>query len=177
MSVPGSRALPEQKNWKDLGLPDIRDIDPELLTSAIRECPGAESLEAAWAQVAKGFGLYDGLNSTVIETPICPVLVRREHLLHIVEKRPNARERFTDFAQDTLKKPLEIWKISYDDDSFRLTYIGVYNLKYQMPVVIHIDHGNVLWNFMNCDKKGLNKHRHGELLFQSYRWPKQKGQP
>jgi len=169
MSLQGSRALPDQKNWKDLGLPDIRDIDPGLLISAVRELPGELSLNAAWEQVARGFGLDHGLDAVLIETPYVPILVKREHLLHTVEKRPNARERFTEFARDTLTRPLEIWRVSYDHASFRLSFIGAYNARYQMLVVVHVERGNVLWNFMNCDKKGLNKHRHGELLYRRYR--------
>jgi hypothetical protein len=169
MSLQGSRALPDQKTWKDLGLPDIRDIDPGLLISAVRELPGASSLNAAWEQVARGFGLVHGLDAVLIETPYGPVLAKHEHLLHTVEKRPNARERFTEFARDTLTKPLEIWRVPYDDASFRLSFIGAYNARYQMLVVIHVERGNLLWNFMNCDKKGLNKHRHGELLYRRYR--------
>jgi hypothetical protein len=169
MSLQGSRALPDQKNWKDLGLPDIRDIEPGLLIDAVRELPGASSLNAAWEQVASGFGLDQGLDAVLIETPYGPILVKREHLLHTVEKRPNARERFTEFARDTLTRPLEIWRVSYDDASFRLSFIGAYNARYQMLVVIHVERDNVLWNFMNCDKKGLNKHRHGDLLYRRYR--------
>lgn len=169
MSLQGSRALPDQQNWKDLGLPDIRDIDPRLLTSVVRELSGASSLNAAWEQVANGFGLDPGHDAVLIETPYAPILVKREHLRHTVEKRSNARERFTEFARDTLTKPLEIWRVSYDDASFRLSFIGAYNARYQMLVVIHVEHGNVLWNFMNCEKKGLNKHRHGDLLYRRYR--------
>ncbi|MFG6204878.1 PBECR2 nuclease fold domain-containing protein [Pseudomonas retamae] len=168
MGLQVSRALPDQNNWKDLKLPDIRDIDPELLISSVSELPSASSLNAAWEQVARGFGLDDGLDAVLIETPYAPILVKREHLLHAVEKRPNARERFTLFARDTLTNPFEIWRVRYDDASFRLSFIGAYDTKYQMLVVIHIERGNVLWNFMNCDRKGLNKHRHGELLYQRY---------
>ncbi|CAI8916520.1 PBECR2 domain-containing protein [Pseudomonas sp. IT-347P] len=169
MSLQGSRALPDQKSWKDLGLPDIRDIDTRLLIYAVRELPGASSLTAAWEQVATGFGLGHGLEAVLIETPYVPILVKREHLLHTVEKRSNARERFTEFARDTLTRPFEIWRASYDDTSFRLSFIGAYNARYQMLVVVHVERGNVLWNFMNCDKKGLNKHRHGELLYRRHR--------
>jgi hypothetical protein len=54
---------------------------------------------------------------------------------------------------DTVRNPLEIWRVLYSDGSYRLAFIGAYAAKYQMLVVINVDHGQVLWNFMNCDKK------------------------
>ncbi|MFJ5285971.1 PBECR2 nuclease fold domain-containing protein [Pseudomonas sp. NPDC088429] len=177
MNLPGKRATPNQTNWIALGLPDIRDIEVRLLNSNAREIPGATSLELAWEQVALGFGLSEGKSYSVIQTPYVAVTVRREYLLHIVEKRPNARERFTEFALDTIQNPLEIWQISYDDGSIRLAFIGAYDTKYQMLVVIHADYGHALWNFMNCDKKALNKHRHGILVYQRFQTAKQKKQP
>jgi hypothetical protein len=173
----GTAALPGQQSWKDLGLPDVRSMDLSLATTVAREQPGACDLQMAWEQVALGFGMQEGQDDVWVETPYVPVTVQRKNLLHIVEKRPNARERFTEFARDTLRNPMEIWRISYSDDSFRLAFIGVYRAKYQMLVVIHIDHGHVLWNFMNCDKKALNKHRHGDLVYHRSQCPKQKRQP
>ncbi|WP_236710400.1 PBECR2 nuclease fold domain-containing protein [Pseudomonas sp. RIT-PI-q] len=177
MCVPKVKEAPDQENWKDLGLPDLRDISVTLSTPALRELPGAADFHSAVEQVALGFGLQQGIDAVLIETPYVPITIWRHHLFHIVEKRPNARERFTDFAVDTLRNPLEIWRVSYSDGSHRLAFIGLYNTKYQMLVVIHVDHGNLLWNFMNCEKKALNKHRHGELVYQRCLGPKQKKQP
>ncbi|WP_223457440.1 MULTISPECIES: PBECR2 nuclease fold domain-containing protein [unclassified Pseudomonas] len=177
MKVPGVKEAPDQESWKDLGLPDLRDISIPLETKVVRELPGAVDVCSALRQVALGFGLHEGTDTVLIETPYLPVTVRREHLRHIVEKRPNARERFTEFAVDTLNNPLEIWRVSYSDGSYRLAFIGAYHTKYQMLVVIHVDRGYVLWNFMNCDKKALNKHRHGGLVYQRYLLSKQKKQP
>jgi hypothetical protein len=172
MDAPGVKEAPDQEGWKDLGLPDLRDIPVFLEGRIVRELPGAIDFRCALEQVAQGFGLHEGAEAVVIETPYVPVMVRREHLSHIVEKRPNARERFTEFAVDTVRNPLEIWRVSYSDDSYRLAFIGAYNSKYQMLVVVHVDLGYVLWNFMNCDKKALNKHRHGKLVHSRYLIPK-----
>lgn len=177
MNVQGVKETPDQENWKDLGLPDIRDITVTLAARSVQELPGAIDFDTALEQVALGFGLQEGIDAVLIETPYVPVTVRRQYLSHIVEKRPNARERFTGFAVDTVRSPLEIWRISYSDGSYRLAFIGAYDTKYQMLVVIHVEHGHVLWIFMNCDKKALNKHRHGELVYQRYLFPKQKKQP
>ncbi|WP_130930251.1 PBECR2 nuclease fold domain-containing protein [Pseudomonas sp. Sample_24] len=177
MKKPGVKEAPDQKNWRDLGLLDLRDVFICPLLHSARELPGAADFDTALEQVAQGFGLQAGSETALIETPYVPVMIRREHLLHIVEKRPNARERFTEFAVDTVRNPFEIWQVSYTDGSSRLAFIGTYISKYQMLVVVHIDRGNVLWNFMNCDKKALNKHRHGELVHQRNSMQKQKKQP
>ncbi|MHC8346489.1 PBECR2 nuclease fold domain-containing protein [Pseudomonas sp. RT6P73] len=177
MDVAGIKEALGQQNWKNIGLPDIRDIPLSLLASDVRELPGAVNLDHALKQVALGFGLQDGADAVLLETPYVSITVRRQYLLHIVEKRQNARERFTEFALDTVRNPFEIWRVSYNDGSYRLAFIGVYHTKYQMLVVIHVDHGNVLWNFMNCDRKALNKHRHGDLVYQRYLFPRQQKQP
>lgn len=177
MDVPSIKEAIGQQTWKDIGLPDIRDIPLSLLASDAQEQPSAIDLDHALEQVALGFGLQEGVEAVLLETPYVSLSVRRQYLLHIVEKRPNARERFTEFALDTVRNPLEIWQVSYSDGSCRLAFIGAFDTKYQMLVVVHVDHGNVLWNFMNCDKKALNKHRHGLLVYQRYFFPKQKKQP
>ena len=96
------------------------------------------------------------------------MLIQRTTLGHIVEKRQDARERYVKFALDTLTGPLEIWRVAYSDGSARLAFIGAYETKRQMLVVVNIQAGNVLWNFMQTDAKALNKHRHGELLYKRY---------
>lgn len=157
-----------QENWKQLGLPDMRDIDVRLRAPPPPELDGAPDIESALSLVALGFGLQEGIDAVLIETPCGSVAVQRKSLAHVVEKRSNSRERFTAFAVDTVKRPLEVWSTKYDDGSSRLVFIGIYQARYQMLVIIHLEHGRVLWNFMNCDKKALNKHRNGELVYRSY---------
>ncbi len=89
-------------------------------------------------------------------------------LYHIVEKRVDARERFVETALETLKGPFEIWRVALTDDTHRLAYIGAYESKRQMLVSVKMVEGQQMWNYMHCDAKALNKHRHGELLYQRY---------
>jgi hypothetical protein len=172
MSFPGVREASGQKSWKDLGLLDIRDVAVASTAELVQELPGAADFDTALRQVALGFGLREGMDTVLMNTPYVPVIVRRQYLSHIVEKRPNARERFTAFAVDTVRNPMEVWRVFYSDGSYRLAFIGVYEARYQMLVVINVDHGHVLWNFMNCSRKALNKHRHGHLVYQRCLAPK-----
>ncbi|MBA1287933.1 hypothetical protein G7027_04690 [Pseudomonas japonica] len=120
-------------------------------------------------QVAKALGFTEDEQFKFISTPIGPIQARRDYLLHIVQKRANARERFAHFAAHTLSNPLEVWQVMYDDKSFRLSFIGAYPTKYQMLVIINVSKGHMLWNYMNCDKKSLNKHRAGQLVYACYK--------
>ncbi|MGY2290900.1 hypothetical protein ACW9H6_13975 [Pseudomonas sp. SDO528_S397] len=58
--------------------------------------------------------------------------------------------------------------MAYSDGSARLAFIGAYETKRQMLVIVNIQAGNVLWNFMQTDAKALNKHRHGQLVYKRY---------
>ena len=159
----------DQPTWVDLGLPDLRTLEREFRASAKEELPPSETVAEALKTPEHHFGFMDDTQQeTTIDTPIGPITIPRCNLLHIVEKRPDARERFVKLALDTLDGPFEVWKVSYDDDSHRYAFIGSYESKRQMLVVVSIWDGNVLWNFMNSEAKSLNKHRHGELVYRRY---------
>ncbi|RCL22089.1 hypothetical protein C6A77_20905 [Pseudomonas sp. AFG_SD02_1510_Pfu_092] len=96
------------------------------------------------------------------------IRIQRSCIHHIVEKRQDARERYVKVALDTLVGPFEVWRVAYTNDTYRLAFIGVYETKRQMLVVVTLDNGKMLWNFMQCDAKALNKHRHGKLLYKRY---------
>jgi hypothetical protein len=51
MDVPGIKEVLGQQNWKDIGLPDIRDIPLSILASDAREQPSAVDLNHALDQV------------------------------------------------------------------------------------------------------------------------------
>ncbi len=155
--------------WKDLGLQDLRDIpavDVRLLPEPEVIDPGKSEAEAL-AILAQYLGLLDGCTAVEFSTPLGTVVVQQEKLPHIVEKRQDARERYINFALTTMRTPFEVWLVEYDDGSKRLAYIGVFSGSRHMLVVVAQVNGLLLWNFMHADKKSLNKHRHGQLLFQA----------
>lgn len=163
------REKPDQLTWLDYQLEDLRLLDREFRAASLHEVEAAPDIDAAIEVVARCFGLGDSqVLATSIDTPSGAVQIQRESLYHIVEKRRDARERYAHYALDTLTGPFEVWRVAYDNDSFRLAFIGVYETKNQMLVVVNIQAGHVLWNFMHSEAKSLNKHRHGELLYQRY---------
>ena len=159
-----------QKDWRDYGLDDLRHVPNELNRVAPEEIKRADSLEDAIEVVAKVFGLGTTNKEATINTEIGDIVISYSNLEHIVEKRQDARERYTNHALDTVMNPYEIWKTKYlnaqDKEESRYIFISLYDNKRQIHVVVSIWEQNILWNFMHSDKKNLNKHRHGELIYQ-----------
>ncbi|EPX6970181.1 PBECR2 nuclease fold domain-containing protein [Vibrio parahaemolyticus] len=163
-----------QHSWQDYDLMDLRKIDLESHTASPDELKRADSIEGAVSLVADTFGLGDGEDATKIKTVIGDVLVQRSNIEHIVEKRNDARERYAPHALATITNPFEVWEVLYDNGDKRYAFISLFSSKRQVLVVVSIWENNVLWNFMNTDKKGLNKHRHGNLIFSAMNAEKQK---
>jgi len=167
-----------QNTWLDEQLPDLRTLAREWRTRAIEELAAADSHESAIELAAQHLGLNSEEASVVtVRTPMGDIQIQRSCIHHIVEKRQDARERYVKVALDTLIGPFEVWQVAYTNDTYRLAFIGVYETKRQMLVVVTLDNGKMLWNFMQCDAKALNKHRHGKLLYKRYAYlpSKEKG--
>lgn len=125
---------------------------------------GGKDEAEALAFLMQHLGMND-ISEKEFSTPVGVVRVLAAHLPHIVEKRQDARERYARFALATMQSPFEVWSVEYDDGSIRRAFIGLFQGKHQMLVVVSLVAGMVLWNFMHCDRKSLNKHRHGTLIF------------
>jgi len=161
----------DQESWKNFNLDDIRNTPLEQFhpfeESMILKAGDTE--EEALEIVSKEFELVDGIYSRKI--PLNAIqswaIVSIDNLKHVVEKRRDARERFSKLAHLTLLNPFEVWKIKYSDGGFRLAFIGIFSgSKNHILLILKIDaNNNVLWNFMQCELKKLNKHRQGELLY------------
>ncbi|MFJ4390861.1 PBECR2 nuclease fold domain-containing protein [Pseudomonas soli] len=158
-----------QSTWLDLQLPDLRTLDRAWRAPTVEELIAADNHHVAVDLVAYHLGLNtSSMDSRGIDTPLGVVQIRHNFIAHIVEKRQDARERFARVALDTLTGPFEVWRVAYSNDTHRLAFIGAYESKRQMLVIVTLEQGKLLWNFMQCDAKALNKHRHGELLYQRY---------
>ena len=161
----------DQESWKNFNLDDIRNTPLEQFhpfeESMILKAGDTE--EEALEIVSKEFELVDGIDSRKILLNAIQswAIVSIDNLRHVVEKRRDARERFSKLAHLTLLNPFEVWKIKYSDGGFRLAFIGIFaGSKNHILLILKIDvNNNVLWNFMQCELKKLNKHRLGELLY------------
>lgn len=95
-----------QKTWIEYGLADLRSLPTELRSPAPDEIPAADSADAAVEIVAGAFGLADPNIDRIAQlTPVGVVTVLRDKLVHIVEKRQDARERYANHAISTLNEP------------------------------------------------------------------------
>lgn len=170
-----AREKKNQPTWVDLGLKDLRHEEElhGLDTPAMID-PGTDA-ESAGDILKSVFGLTNGVQSVFLTGPLGNVLVKTEQIHHIVEKRQDARERYANFALETVRSPYEIWEIQYaqeaDEDNparefVRYAYIGFFKGTKQMLVTVDVMSDGVLWNFMHQERKALNRHRHGRLLYE-----------
>ncbi|EPJ2775197.1 PBECR2 nuclease fold domain-containing protein [Klebsiella pneumoniae] len=161
-----ARAIKGLVTFRDLGLPDLRELESEFRLDPTSEIEAGDSLEAAIALLELHMGFTEPEMLIVPKQTIIGTLnILRDKLEHIVEKRLDARERYVLLALDTLANPYEVWETMYDDEQIRFLFIGAYRQKQQMLVVVAPWEGKVLWNFMHTDAKSLNKHRQGTLLY------------
>jgi hypothetical protein len=158
---------PGQTTWLDLKLPDLRTLDVLFTTPIPDECPAGRDHSEGCAVLERAFGFSSNVDSIIFKSAYQDVTVQRSAISHIAEKRQDARERYVLAAIDTINHPFEVWKVKYDDGSFRLAFISAYAAKTQLLVVATWQ-GQFLWNFMQCEAKKLNKHRHGEVVYQRY---------
>lgn len=158
--------IEEGPNWKTLNLEDIRDLDSNTRREPRELIEAAENEDDAVEKLAINLGLRDALvDRRIINTVIGGIVIIRDKLVHIVEKRKEARERYVLYALDTLENPYEVWRCT-DRGAIRYCFVGVYKTRNQMSVTIQIlDNGNVLWNFMHTEAKRLNRHRRGDLIY------------
>lgn len=153
-----------QETWLDHGFEDLRHIPKDALEVGSHINAGS-SFEEAIAILESELGFTcETQKELEIRTPIGSVSVKRDMLGHIVEKRLDARERYVRMAISTMRDPFEVWAVEYDDESIRHAYIGVFNGKTHLLVIVTRIGEDTLWNFMHGDAKSINKHRHGQCL-------------
>ncbi len=160
-----AQAVADQPTWKTLGYPDLRTFDHSTLEAAPPMLAGAPSVDEAISVVREALGVQAG-GQINVQTPIETVSIKDASLLHVVEKRSDQRERFAQFVLPALQRPTEVWRVAYDDGSYRNRYIKLFTgSKYDLLVMVKIlEDGSVFWNMMQRDRKGMNALRLGELL-------------
>ena len=119
---------PYRKTYRDYGLPSIKELLDFAFAQAPKLLPEAESGDLAHAQIIKAV-LRKKNNYRLIRTPLKPVVVKKEGLKYISEKRTALRERYANFILPALMEPNEIWLARYDDGSFRRRFIKLFKGK------------------------------------------------
>ncbi|MDO4769949.1 MAG: PBECR2 nuclease fold domain-containing protein [Brachymonas sp.] len=160
-----AKEVADQPNWKTLERPDLRQMTPRA--EAPEMLPAASSWEAAVSQLRGALGVPVGASRSVY-TPVGDVTILDELLPHVVEKRLDARERYANFVIPTLMSPDEIWDTAYDDGTQRRRFIKLFTgSKYDIMVIVRQEpNGNILWNLINRDRKGMNILRTGDLIYE-----------
>ena len=153
-------------NWRDKGLPSLRDVPAEQRQPTPAMLPMAPTREAAEAQLAKALGFAGDERLRTITTPMGQRTIWRDKLPHMVEKEADARERYANYVLPTLTKPYEVWLKEHTDGKLRENYIGLYDEgKYALLVVVRINRdGSLLWNMMQRTPKNMDSLREGWLV-------------
>ena len=100
-------------------------------------------------------------------TPVGQVTILEELLAHVVEKRPDARERYAPFVLTTLMSPDEVWATAYDDGTRRRRFIKLFTEgKYDIATIaMQTPNGSILWNVTIRERKGMNNLRVGAMEY------------
>jgi len=162
-------AINDQPTWRTSGLEDLRVIAPHRIEVAPALVAGANSIEDAIEVMRHALGIAAG-ESIAVNTPKGTVRIADTSLHHVVEKRQDQRERFSNMAIPTLERPTEIWQAAYDDGTVRDRYIKLFSsAKYDILVMVKVDpDGGIFWNMMQRDRKGMNALRMGTLTYESH---------
>lgn len=157
--------MPGQRNYKDFGRPDLRDVPAALRLPSPGLIEAAATREFAVEVLAAELGLTAEMATRVIRTPIETLTIAREWLPHMVKKELDARERYARFILPTLLDPFEVYLTEYDDGRLRPRYIGLFQGARDLMCIVRRNRdGSVLWNLMQSDHRKMNDHRVGELI-------------
>ena len=180
----GVRWIPDEDKdksptWKDYGLKTAEE-EKWSLTPQPEMKPEASSLKDALDVLA---GAVLGRKKTkIIHTPVEDMAANRGLLVHTVEDRVAARERYANFMLPTLEDPDEVWLVLHEEVdrvtgkvaySYRKQYLKVFAGKDARFVGIAREglDGTTVWTFFKSTGKGkgkwkyLNKQRRGALLY------------
>ncbi len=162
---PGNaRALPGQPTWRDADRPDLRNVAQREPAPPI--LPRGDTEAQALKILADAVGVSIERPFKTVQTPLETVRIDYKKLVHLVEKRDDARERYGLFMLATLARPFEVYLTEYDDGTLRTRYIGLFEGSRQLLVVALVNRdGTVLWNIMQSDAKRLNEQRVGTLRY------------
>ena len=166
--------VPGGKNYKDFNLPDADKTPANLLPPALPYLPPAKGRDEQLQVIETAVGMdADGVR--MVRTPghLADVVIRREHLPHLVRKQH--REQWANYILPTLEDPLEVWlspvklkpsgKIVY-----RRHFISLFDdagkNRGALAVTQENKDGSLLWTFFPQNKmKRIDLQRQGFLLY------------
>ena len=161
------RSIAGIPTWQDVGRPDLRLLDPAWRLPDPGELPAASDRDTVHRMMVDV--LLAGASTRTVKTPIEDVVIRRELLPHVTEKEQDARERYANYVLPALQQPFEVWLTPYEDGTYRKRYIGLFQAKNDLLVVVRENRDGALswdvYNLMHGTAKRLNKLRVGTLLF------------
>lgn len=158
---------PKQLKREDYGLPSVKNHSNALVDELPNLSTRTLSDEQALRHISKvlvGDKVY-----RLIKPPakLDRVIIHKEQLKHIVEKRRDARERYVNLILPALIDPNEVWLTQYRDGSLRRRFIKLFKGGKAILVVVreNID-GSLLWNVIPARQSYIDNQRVGVLLYE-----------
>lgn len=164
MPEPPQRAA---TNWRELGLPSLRDVPTAQRNATPAMLPMAPTREAAEAQLAKALGFEGDERLRTVTTPMGWRTIWRDNLPHLVAKEADGRERYANYVLPTLTQPYEVWLKAHVDGKLRENYVGIYQEgRNALLVIVRINRdGSLMWNMMQRPPKDMDRLREGWLVY------------
>jgi len=95
-----------QKTFKDFGLPELADTPDSLRSPVPARLPKADSFEAAVTQLTTALAIpRKGWRRVNTPDALDDVVMRKNYLPHVVEKRDQAREQFANYIFANINRP------------------------------------------------------------------------
>jgi SPP1 gp7 family putative phage head morphogenesis protein len=154
------------KTFKDFGRPAVRSLPEDNFMQAPEMLRGGSGKKEALKILEDALGISDENPVVKVKSPIDEILIKREYLERIVEKRDNARERYANYILPTLQNPFEIYITEFEDGTSRFQYIALFKGKNNILASVRINSdGSILYNMMQSDNKTMDGSRVGDLVY------------
>lgn len=154
------------KNFKDYGRPDLRDLSENFFLIRPPVVNAGHDVNSANQILQNCLGLSDVNRFLIVNTPVGQVKIFNNQTEHVIKKRLDARERYSNFIIPTLKNPFEIYSSIFDGD-LTAQFIGLYKagLNIMVATTVVVGKPMIFRNMMPAYNKTINRHRRGDLIF------------
>jgi len=123
-------------------------------------------------QYRRAMGMSPNESVSVLRDPDGgTVTVSLMALAHMMQRRPDARERYIPYLRETIENPYEVILTEYETPrsqrKLRKKFIGIYAAKGRTGIIVVAEKGadgHILWNVMNARKNTLDRQRKGMKL-------------
>lgn len=165
--LPVIKPFDGQKTYKDFKLPDLKKYTAKDYSEAPKILSAGKSKDDAVRKIQAALELSEKQHTRFVSTPVEKVMLHKDYLTKIAQKRSDKRERYANYILPTLENPQEVYVTKYSDGHFRRKYVKLFTDKGKtMLAVVRINRdGSLFWNVLPAEDKTADKFRTGQLIF------------